>query len=66
MASVAETPTRSSPVSSLSSIEGEPTIVRAEKQRRTLFDLLFGDVSEYVPSSTKLMENHPGFYFLWK
>jgi protease-4 len=47
-------------------IEGEPTIVRPEKQRRTLFDILFGDVSEYIPSSTKLMENHPGFYFLWK
>jgi protease IV len=47
-------------------IEGEPTIVRPEKQRRTLFDLMFGDVSDYIPSSTKLMENHPGFYFLWK
>jgi protease-4 len=47
-------------------ITGEPTIVRPEKQRRTLFDLMFGDISDYVPSSTKLMENHPGFYFLWK
>jgi protease-4 len=47
-------------------IEGEPTIVRPEKQRRTLLDVLFGDVSDYIPSSTKLMENHPGFYFLWK
>ena len=47
-------------------IEGEPTIVRPERQRRTLFDLMFGDVSDYIPSSTKLMENHPGFYFLWK
>ena len=47
-------------------IKGEPTIVRPEKQRRTLFDVLFGDVSDYIPSSTKLMENHPGFYFLWK
>jgi protease-4 len=47
-------------------IKGEPTLVRAEKERKSVLDLLFGDVSEYLPSRAKLMENNLGFYFLWK
>ncbi len=47
-------------------IKGEPTLVRPEKDRRTLMDLLLGDVSQYIPSREKLMEQHVGFYFLWK
>jgi len=47
-------------------IKGEPVLVRPEKDRRTVADLLFGDVSEYLPSREKLMEQHVGFYFLWK
>src|SRR5499427_7039456 len=47
-------------------IVGEPTLVRPEKERRTLLDLLLGDVSQYLPSREKLMEQQVGFYFLWK
>jgi protease IV len=47
-------------------IRGEPTLVRPEKDRRSLLDLLFGDVSEYLPDPAKLMQTNPGFYYLWK
>lgn len=47
-------------------IKGEPTLVRPEKDRKSVLDLLFGDVSEYLPSRSKLMETNVGFYFLWK
>jgi protease-4 len=47
-------------------IKGEPTLVRPEKERKTVLDLLFGDVSEWLPSREKLLEQHVGFYYLWK
>jgi protease IV len=47
-------------------ISGEPTIVRPEKEKRTLLDLLFGDISDLIPTRAKLMESHMGFYYLWK
>jgi len=47
-------------------IKGEPTLVRPEKEHKTVLDLLFGDVSEYLPSRAKLMETNVGFYYLWK
>jgi protease IV len=47
-------------------IKGEPTLVRPEKDRKTLLDLLLGDVSQYLPSREKLMEQQVGFYYLWK
>jgi len=47
-------------------IKGEPTLVHPEKERKSLLDLLFGDVSEYLPSRAKLMETNVGFYYLWK
>ena len=47
-------------------IKGEPTLVHPEKERRTLLDLIFGDVSEYIPDRAKLLENHVNFYYLWK
>lgn len=47
-------------------IKGEPTLVRPEKDRKTLADLLFGDLSEWLPTREKLLEQHTGFYFLWK
>jgi protease-4 len=47
-------------------ISGEPTLVRPERDRRTLLDLLTGDVSQYIPSREKLMEQQVGFYYLWK
>ncbi len=47
-------------------IKGEPTLVRVEKEKHSLTDLLFGDASEIMPSPSKLMQSNPGFYYLWK
>ena len=47
-------------------IKGEPTLVRPEKDRKTLLDLMLGDVSPYLPTREKLMEQQVGFYYLWK
>jgi len=47
-------------------IKGEPTLVRPEKERKTVADLIFGDISDYLPTREKLMDQHVGFYFLWK
>jgi protease IV len=47
-------------------IKGEPVLVRPEKEHKTLSDLLFGDLSEWLPSKEKLMDQHVGFYYMWK
>jgi protease IV len=47
-------------------ISGEPNLVWPPKEKRTGLDLLFGDVSDYLPSREKLLEEQPGFYYLWK
>lgn len=47
-------------------ISGEPNLVRPTKPKRTLADLLFGDVSEFIPDKAKLLETNVGFYYLWK
>jgi protease IV len=47
-------------------IRGEPTLVRPDKDRRTLLDLMTGDISQYIPTREKLMEQEVGFYYLWK
>jgi protease-4 len=47
-------------------IKGEPTLVRAEREKRSVTDLLFGDASEVWPSPSKLIQSNPGFYYLWK
>jgi len=47
-------------------ISGEPTLVYPPKDRRSGLDLLFGDVSDYLPSRAKLLEQQVGFYYLWK
>ncbi len=47
-------------------IKGEPTLVHPEKDRKSLMDLLFGDVSDYLPNPAKLMQTNVGFYYLWK
>ena len=47
-------------------IKGEPTLVHPEKDRKTLMDLLLGDVSQYLPSREKMLEQQVGFYYLWK
>ncbi len=47
-------------------IKGEPTLVRPEKDRKSLLDLLFGDVSNYLPDPSRLMQTNVGFYYLWR
>ena len=47
-------------------IKGEPVIVHPEPQRRTLLDVLFGDLSDLIPAKSRLLETHIGFYYLWK
>jgi protease-4 len=47
-------------------IKGEPTLVRPEKDRKSLLDLMFGDVSEYLPTREKIMDEHVSFYYMWK
>jgi protease-4 len=47
-------------------ISGEPTLVYPPKERRSGLDLLFGDVSDYLPTREKLLEQQVGFYYLWK
>ncbi|MGA7289541.1 MAG: signal peptide peptidase SppA, partial [Terriglobales bacterium] len=43
-------------------ISGEPTLVYPPKDKRTGLDLLFGDVSDYLPTREKLLEQQVGFY----
>jgi protease-4 len=47
-------------------IHGKPSLVRYRKPRMNLLDLLFGDVSEYLPDGAKLLQTNVGFYYLWK
>jgi protease-4 len=47
-------------------ITGEPTLVRPEKDRKTLLDLMTGDISQWIPSREKMLEEQVGFYYLWK
>jgi protease-4 len=47
-------------------ISGEPTLVHPEKDRKTLLDLMLGDVSKYLPDREKMLEQQVGFYYLWK
>lgn len=47
-------------------ISGEPTLIYPPKDKRSGLDLLFGDVSDYLPTKEKLLEQQVGFYYLWK
>lgn len=47
-------------------ITGEPNLVYPPREKRSALDLLFGDVSDYLPSREKLLEQQVGFYYLWK
>ncbi|HKW18855.1 MAG TPA: signal peptide peptidase SppA [Terriglobales bacterium] len=47
-------------------ISGEPALVHPEVQRRSLLDVLFGDISPFLPTKEKLMDQQVGFYYLWK
>jgi protease IV len=47
-------------------ISGEPTLVHPERDRRSLLDLMLGDVAKYLPDREKMLEQQVGFYYLWK
>jgi protease IV len=47
-------------------IKGEPTLVHPERERKTVLDLLFGDISEWLPTREKLLDQEIGFYYLWR
>ena len=47
-------------------ISGEPVLVHPEKDRKSLLDLLFGDVSQFLPTKEKMLDQQMGFYYLWK
>lgn len=47
-------------------ISGEPVLVHPERDRRSLLDLLFGDVTPWLPTKEKLLDQQIGFYYLWK
>jgi len=48
------------------SISGEPVLVHPERDRKSLLDLLFGDVTPYLPTKERLLDQQVGFYYLWK
>jgi protease IV len=47
-------------------ISGKPVLVHPDRDRKTLLDLMFGDVSQYLPTKEKLLDQQTGFYYLWK
>jgi protease-4 len=47
-------------------IKGEPTLVHPDRDRRTMLDLLTGDISQWIPGREKMLEQQVGFYYLWK
>jgi protease-4 len=47
-------------------IKGEPSLVWPRRRKRSALDLIFGDVSDYLPTREKLLEQQVGFYYLWK
>jgi protease-4 len=47
-------------------IKGEPSLVWPPKPKRSGLDLMFGDISDYLPTREKLLDQEVGFYYLWK
>ncbi len=47
-------------------IKDEPTLVKPQHEKRTLWDLLFGDASDLMPNPAKLVQQNVGFYYLWQ
>jgi protease IV len=47
-------------------ISGKPVLVHPQTERKSVLDLLFGDVSQWLPTREKLLEHQMGFYYLWK
>jgi protease-4 len=47
-------------------ISGKPVLVHPQTERKSVLDLLFGDVSQWLPTREKLLEHQMGFYYLWR
>jgi protease IV len=47
-------------------ISGEPVLVHPERERKSLLDLLLGDLSPWLPTKESVFDQHVGFYYLWK
>ena len=48
-------------------IRGEPSLVHPEEKKRTLLDILFGDVSQLLPAQARMLQtNNPSFFYLWR
>jgi protease-4 len=47
-------------------IKGEPAIARPPSENKGLFATLTDDSSDLFPNPSKLLDQSPGFYFLWK
>jgi protease-4 len=47
-------------------IKGEPTIARPSKDKRGLLNALTEDSDTLFPNPGKLLNQAPGFYFMWK
>jgi protease-4 len=47
-------------------IKGEPSIARPGKDQKGLLAVLTDDSSDLFPNPSKLLDQAPGFYFMWK
>jgi protease-4 len=47
-------------------ISGEPSIVKSASTKKGLAGLLSGEGEDIFPSPSKLLDQAPGFYFMWK
>jgi protease-4 len=48
-------------------IKGEPSLVHPEEKKKTLFDILFGDVTQLLPAQARMLKsNNPSFFYLWR
>jgi len=47
-------------------ISGEPTIAHPASEKKGLLDALSDDTDSLFPNPSKLLDQAPGFYFIWK
>jgi len=47
-------------------ISGEPSVVRPAKNKRGFLSLLVDDGEDLFPNPSQLLNQAPGFYFMWK
>ena len=48
-------------------IHGEPSLVHPEEKKKTLWDILFGDITQLLPAQARMLQtNNPGFFYLWR